>query len=68
VPLETEEEKLAQEYFKTTGAMSVEYEGKEQTLMQMEKYLEKSDRRIRQEVWEKVFARRLKVKDPSMIY
>ena len=35
--------------------MTVVYEGREQTLQQMAKYLELQDRGVRQEVWEKVF-------------
>jgi oligoendopeptidase F len=59
VPLQTEEEKLGQLYQKTTGAMTVEYDGREQTLQQMAKYLELQERDVRKEAWEKVSARRL---------
>ena len=59
VPLETEEEKLGQVYQKLTGAMTVQYDGKEQTLQQMARYLEELDRGVRQEAWELVVGRRL---------
>ncbi len=59
VPLETQEEKLGQQYQKLTGAMTVEYDGKEQTLQQMARYLEEPDRRVRREAWELVAERRL---------
>ena len=59
VPLQTEEEKLSQEYQKTTGAMTVEHEGREQTLQQMSRYLELPDRDVRKQAWEKVTGRRL---------
>lgn len=59
VPLQTEEEKLSQQYQKLTGAMTVMHEGKEHTLQQMAKYYEVQDRAVREEAWEKVTARRL---------
>jgi len=60
VPLETEDEKLGQRYQKLTGAMTVEFEGKEQTLQQMARYLEEPERTVRQRAWELVAERRLK--------
>ena len=59
VPLETEEEKLGQRYQKITGAMTVHYDGKEQTLQQMARYLEEPKREVRQEAWELIAERRL---------
>lgn len=59
VPLQTEERKLSQQYQKLTGAMTVEYEGREQTLQQMARYLEFQDRGVRKEAWGKVVERRL---------
>ncbi len=52
VPLQTEDEKLGQQYQKLFGAMTVAYDGREQTLPQMGRYLEEPDRRVRQEAWE----------------
>ena len=63
VPLETEEEKLGQRYQKITGAMTVRYDGREQTLQQMARYLEEPDRAVRQEAWELIVERRLRDKD-----
>jgi len=63
VPLETEEEKLGQRYQKLTGAMTVRYEGKEQTLQQMARYLEEPERTVRQEAWELIAERRLEDRD-----
>lgn len=59
VPLETEDERLAQRYQKTAGAMTVEFDGTERTLQQMVKYLEGTDRNVRQRAWELSAERRL---------
>ncbi|OFX27146.1 MAG: peptidase M3, partial [Armatimonadetes bacterium RBG_16_67_12] len=58
VPLETEEAKLKQQYQKITGAMTVTFRGREHTLQQMARYLEETDRPLRQEAWELVARRR----------
>jgi oligoendopeptidase F len=60
VPLETEEEKAGQPYRKIMAAMTVHYDGKEQTLQQMARYLEEPQRQIRHEAWERIVERRLK--------
>ena len=48
VPLQTEEEKLSQQYQKLTGAMTVQFEGEERTLQQMAPFYEVADRAVRQ--------------------
>ncbi len=63
VPLETEEAKLKQQYQKVIGAMTVFFQGKEHTLQQMARYLEETDRSVRQEAWELVARRRLADRD-----
>ncbi|HTC20477.1 MAG TPA: M3 family oligoendopeptidase [bacterium] len=63
IPLETELEKLSQEYQKLSGSLMVNYEGKEQTLQQMGRYMESTDRVQREEAWKLVAERRLKEKD-----
>jgi oligoendopeptidase F len=63
IPLKVEEEKLGQRYQKIFGAMTVEFEGRTQTLQQMGKYLEEPDRRTREKAWELISERRLKDKD-----
>jgi len=60
VPLETEEAKLSQQYQKLIGSLTVQFQGKEQTLVQMGRYLEEPDRPLRQQAWELVAERRLK--------
>jgi len=59
VPLQTEDAKLDQQYQKICGAMTVEYQGREQTLQQMAKYQQEPDRRVRREAWELSAQRRL---------
>ncbi len=64
VPLQTEDARLDQRYQKICGAMTVNYEGREQTLQQMARYLQEPDRRIRREAWELISARRLADREP----
>jgi len=59
IPLETQEALLAKDYQKVTGAMTITYRGQELTLQQAAKYLEETDRSVRQQVWELVARRRL---------
>jgi len=51
IPLLVENQRLATEYQKITGAMTCEYDGREQTLQEMARYLEEPDRTVRHEVW-----------------
>jgi oligoendopeptidase F len=60
IPLETEESKLSQSYQKVMGSLTVEFEGKEQTLQQMGRYQEYPDRGLRESAWKAVVACRLK--------
>ena len=59
VTLETEASKLGQKYQKIIGGLTVHFEGKEQTLIQMSRHLEGTERNHRQEAWELVANRRL---------
>jgi oligoendopeptidase F len=59
VPLETEEAKLSQQYQKLSGSLTVQFRGEEKTLIQMGRYLEETERALRQEAWELVSRRRL---------
>ncbi len=63
VPLQTEDQKLDQQYQKICGAMTVEYEGKEQTLQQMARYQQQPDRAVREETWKLVVGRRLRERE-----
>lgn len=63
VPLETEESKLSQQYQKLAGSLTVQFEGQEQTLIQMGRYLERTDRALRQQAWELITNRRLAAAD-----
>lgn len=59
VPIETELEKLSQQYQQIIGAMTVEFEGREQTLPQMARYQESNDRAVREAAWRVVAERRV---------
>ncbi len=59
VALQVEEAKLEQRYQEISGAMTANYDGREQTMQQLSCYLEGSDRKVRQEVWELANKRRL---------
>ncbi len=60
VPLQTEESKLEQQYQEISGAQTVAFDGKEQTLQQLAIYAERTDRPIRQAAWEAEATRRLR--------
>ncbi len=59
VPLQSELDKMAQRYQEIVGAMTVQFQGREHTLPQMGRYLEESDRALRESAWRAVAARRL---------
>ncbi len=63
IPLETEEMKAVQAYQKITGGMSVEFDGKTQTMQQLNAYLERTDRDLRERAWRTMWDRRLQDKD-----
>jgi oligoendopeptidase F len=63
VALETDEAKLAQQYQKLSGSLTVNFRGQERTLVQMARHLEEPDRALRQEAWELVANRRLQEMD-----
>ncbi len=63
IPLETEEVKSVQAYQKITGGMSVEFDGKTQTMQQMNAYLERTDRELREKAWRATWERRMQDKD-----
>jgi oligoendopeptidase F len=62
IPLQTEIQVEQQKYQSITGAMSVHIGEKEYTLEQASVFLKDTDRSKRQEVWEKITARRLQEK------
>lgn len=63
VPLQTDDDKLRQQYQKLVGGLTVQHDGREQTMQQMARYLESTDRVVRQEAWEKMAARWAEVRD-----
>lgn len=63
VPIQTDLDRLEHRYKSLTGAMLVNFEGRDQTLPQMAKYQEATDRAVRESAWRAVAERRLKDKD-----
>jgi len=59
VPLETELDRLSQQYQKIQGAMTVHFRGEERTMQQMGVFGIENDRALRQEAWEAATRRRL---------
>jgi oligoendopeptidase F len=59
VPIETQVSLLEQKYEALNGAMTVQYDGREQTLPQMARYQELTDRAAREGAWRAVAQRRL---------
>lgn len=60
VPLETQVSLLGQEYQTVCGAMTVEFDGEERTLPQMRKFLQVTDRNLRERAFRAVAERRLR--------
>ncbi|WP_246197607.1 M3 family oligoendopeptidase [Chitinophaga agrisoli] len=63
VPLQAELSVMAQQYGVINGKMTIEVNGKEYTLQQAAKFLESSDRTLREEVYRKTSERRLQDRD-----
>jgi oligoendopeptidase F len=63
VPLQTEAIRLITDYDKISGAMTVQFGGKELTMPQMLRFGEQTDRAVRQASWEASANRRLQDRD-----
>lgn len=51
LPLEVREKELAAEYGSIMGSLTVEYEGKEYTLLQLSQFQQETDRSVREKTW-----------------
>ncbi len=60
IPLQAELQSLAQEYSAIQGALEIEYNGKDYTMQQAGNFLLQTDRKVREEVWVKMNAQRMK--------
>lgn len=60
IPLGVEETKLENEFQKVSGAMTVQWRGKELPLPRMTEFQEDRDRSVRQQAWEATVQRRLR--------
>lgn len=63
VPLETEEQKLGNEYDRVVGAQTVEWDGEEKTLSQLRPLLHSNERDVRERVWRAISSRQLQDRD-----
>lgn len=63
IPIQTELTLLGQKYDQLVGAMTVVFDGKEQTLPQIGRYLEATDRAVREAAWRLTAGRRLQDKE-----
>ncbi len=63
VPLYTEINTETQKYAQLSGAMTIEWKGQEITLQQASVILMETDRSVREEIYKKITARRLKDKE-----
>ncbi|ACE06136.1 hypothetical protein Aasi_0755 [Candidatus Amoebophilus asiaticus 5a2] len=63
IPLFTSIQLQAQEYGKTVSEMTIARDGQELTIQQAATYLESSDRKLREEVYNQINTRRLQDKD-----
>jgi hypothetical protein len=64
IPLETELAELDQKYNQIVGRMTVEFDGKTLTMPQMSRFLEETDRAIRERAWKAIADRRLADRRP----
>ncbi len=51
IPLQTQDEILSQQYQKICGEMSAEFDGRDQTLPQLARYVEETNRDVRRGAW-----------------
>ncbi len=63
VDLQTQVELLSQEYQTICGAMTVKFDGQERTLPEMSKFLQETDRNLRERAWRASTQRRLQEKE-----
>jgi oligoendopeptidase F len=63
IPRETRLAELGQQYQKAVGAMTVQFQGEERTLVQLSPFLESTDRDVRREAWTLAAERRLADRD-----
>ncbi|MEM9083005.1 MAG: M3 family oligoendopeptidase, partial [Planctomycetota bacterium] len=63
IAINTKLSKLDNKYDQICGAMTVQFEGEERTIPQMNKFLQRSDRSVRESAWRKTTERRLDDRD-----
>lgn len=63
VPLQTKDTELGQKFSELSGAMTVSFDGEERTMPQMGRYLETTDRSMREGAWRGIWTRRYQDKE-----
>lgn len=63
IPLQTHIQLEQQRYQGISGAMAIEWQGQEYTLVQASVFLKDTDRTVRENVWKRISARRLRDND-----
>ena len=58
IPLQTEDSKLGQQYDEINGAMMVDFQGEERTMPQMARFVQVTDRSVRESAWSAIVQRR----------
>lgn len=59
----TEIDNLKQQYAKIAGAMTIEHDGRELTLQQAARLIQRTDRNLREHIWRSIWHRRLTDRD-----
>ena len=59
IDLQVQETKLGQQYSELNGAMTVDFEGEERTMAQLNPFLQETDRDLRERAWRSAAERRL---------
>jgi oligoendopeptidase F len=59
IDLQVQETKLGQQYSECNGAMTVDFEGEERTMAQLNPFLQETDRDLRERAWRAAAERRL---------
>lgn len=63
IELEKEDSQLDNQYTQIVGALTIDFDGKEQTIQQLSRYLEEPDRDLRKKAFEAILNRTLKEKE-----
>ncbi len=63
IPLQTEDTKLGQQYDEINGSMTIDFQGEERTMPQMGRFIQETDRSVRESAWTAMVMRRYEEHD-----